>query len=113
MWEVFVDEDGGEQRLLNWSKESLIAKIKEKILPQVIVSCEKSAGLFLVRQISVFDDPRPSRFFDLLEDGAITLDHLISRSEPSGAVTEKGPLFKIRNSARSRLYDSNRIVDWC
>ncbi|MDA7616301.1 MvaI/BcnI restriction endonuclease family protein [Akkermansiaceae bacterium] len=111
LWEVFVHENGEEKKLLHWPEESLLTKIKAKILPQVIVRCEKSAGLFMLREALVYDDPVPARFFDLLKDGSITLDHLISKTYRSGGVTEKGPLFKIRNSARVRLYDSSRIID--
>jgi hypothetical protein len=111
LWEVFVHENGEEQKLLHWPEESLLTKIEDKILPLVIVRCEKSAELFIVREAFVYDNPVPARFFDLLKDGSITLDHLISKTQKSGRVTEKGPLFKIRNSARGRLYDSSRIID--
>ena len=62
-------------------------------------------GHFLLERAHIFDKPKPQLFFNLILDGAITLDHLISEEGLGGPVTEKGPLFKVRNGARERLYE--------
>ncbi|CAA6828485.1 MAG: Unknown protein [uncultured Sulfurovum sp.] len=47
--------------------------------------------------------PIPSAFEFLIEQGEITLDHLIKRNS-KGRVSEKGPLFKVSNTALSMLF---------
>ncbi len=47
--------------------------------------------------------PIPSMFELLIEQGEITLDHLIKK-DSKGRVSEKGPLFKISTSALSMLF---------
>jgi hypothetical protein len=47
--------------------------------------------------------PIVSQFDILLEQGIITLDHLIKR-KPSGSVVEKGPIFKIKPNALDLLF---------
>jgi hypothetical protein len=47
--------------------------------------------------------PIPSAFELLIEQGEITLDHLIKRNS-KGQVSEKGPLFKISNNALDMLF---------
>lgn len=40
----------------------------------------------------------------LLENGTITMDHLIKRSAKNGRVSEKGPLFKINSRDLSLIF---------
>ena len=47
--------------------------------------------------------PIPSAFELLIEQGEITLDHLIKRNA-KGRVSEKGPIFKISGSALGMLF---------
>lgn len=47
--------------------------------------------------------PIPSMFELLIEQGEITLDHLIKRNSKGGA-NEKGPIFKVSTSALSMLF---------
>lgn len=47
--------------------------------------------------------PIPSQFNILLEQGIITLDHLIKRNS-KGRVVEKGPLFKIKQQGLDLLF---------
>lgn len=51
--------------------------------------------------------PILSQFDILLEQGEITMDHLIKRNA-KGKVSEKGPLFKIKTSALGMLFPPNQ-----
>jgi hypothetical protein len=54
--------------------------------------------------------PIASQFDILVEQGTITMDHLIKRV-PSGRVSEKGPLFKIEASALEMLFPPSQTYD--
>ncbi|MDB2616863.1 MvaI/BcnI family restriction endonuclease, partial [Luminiphilus sp.] len=55
--------------------------------------------------------PDPKIFLQLIDEGAITIDHLISKKYGDRSATEKGPLFKIRGDARDQLYSSVERFD--
>lgn len=57
---------------------------------------------FHYRTAAYTQEPDPRAFFDMIQDGAITVDHLIAKK--SGRVTEKGPLFKVRFENMVRLF---------
>lgn len=52
--------------------------------------------------------PIVSQFDILLDQGIITLDHLIKR-KPTGSVVEKGPIFKIKPNALDLLFPPSQI----
>lgn len=52
--------------------------------------------------------PIASQFDILVEQGAITMDHLIKRT-PTGGASEKGPLFKIETRALEMLFPPPKI----
>lgn len=54
--------------------------------------------------------PIVSQFDLLVEQGAITLDHLIKRT-PDGKCTEKGPLFKVKSDALEMLFPPSLRYD--
>lgn len=58
---------------------------------------------FMFRDIIHTRKPITSQFDLLLEQGEITMDHLIKRNS-KGRVSEKGPLFKINSSALELLF---------
>jgi len=55
--------------------------------------------------------PNFKRFLDLLEEGNITLDHLIGRKFGEDVATEKGPKFRLKSSSNDRLFPDSRFVD--
>ncbi len=63
---------------------------------------------FTYKSIEHTKKPILSQFDILLDQGLITLDHLIKRSA-SGTVVEKGPLFKIKKSAIKLLFPPSQI----
>ena len=58
---------------------------------------------FQYKKVEHTKKPIVSQFNILLEQGAITLDHLIKR-KPTGSVVEKGPIFKIKPNALNLLF---------
>ena len=58
---------------------------------------------FIYKNVEHTKKPIVSQFDILLEQGIITLDHLIKRT-PVGKVVEKGPIFKIKPKALSLLF---------
>lgn len=54
--------------------------------------------------------PIVSQFDILLEQGIITLDHLIKRN-PKGKVVEKGPLFKIKPNSLNLLFPPSNVYN--
>lgn len=86
---------------------------------------EKHKETFWVSAVSLYDDgkeyfqykkvehtrkPIVSQFDILLEQGIITLDHLIKRNS-KGIVVEKGPLFKIKPNSLNLLFPPSNIYD--
>lgn len=64
---------------------------------------------FHFRYVTFTSAPRVEELAGLLEQGTITMDHLISSS--TGRVIEKGPLFKIKPENVSALFPVSRRFD--
>ena len=62
---------------------------------------------FQYKKVEHTKKPIVSQFDILLEQGIITLDHLIKR-KPTGSVVEKGPIFKIKPNALDLLFPPSR-----
>lgn len=90
------------------------AKLRERLL-------EKHAETFWIEADSVFIDGREhfllktvrhtrrpllTQFLPLMQQGVITMDHLIKRK--NGKVSEKGPLFKISPQDLNKLFPEER-----
>ena len=58
---------------------------------------------FQYKKVEHTKKPIVSQFDILIEQGIITLDHLIKRKS-TGSVVEKGPLFKIKPNALGLLF---------
>ena len=65
---------------------------------------------FQFKKVEHTKKPIVSQFDILVEQGIITLDHLIKRNS-SGRVVEKGPLFKIKPNALNLLFPPSEIYD--
>jgi hypothetical protein len=63
---------------------------------------------FQYKKVEHTKKPIVSQFDILVEQGVITLDHLIKR-KPSGSVVEKGPIFKIKPNALDMLFPPSSI----
>lgn len=62
---------------------------------------------FQYKKVEHTRKPIVTQFDILLEQGIITLDHLIKR-KPTGSVVEKGPIFKIKPNALDLLFPPSK-----
>jgi len=89
----------------------LMADLRQALLEKHNETFWVSAASFMSEGREYFDfkdvlhtrRPIASQFDILLDQGEITMDHLIKR-KPSGSGAEKGPLFKINTSALELLF---------
>ncbi len=65
---------------------------------------------FQYKKVEHTKKPIVSQFDILLEQGIITLDHLIKR-KATGSVVEKGPIFKIKPNALDLLFPPSQSYD--
>jgi hypothetical protein len=65
---------------------------------------------FIYKKVVHTKKPIVSQFDILLEQGIITLDHLIKRTS-AGKVVEKGPLFKIKPNSLNLLFPPSQSYD--
>lgn len=90
-----------------WLMSDLKSRLLEKHNETFWIGAESSkiGGIehFQYKKILHTRKPLPSAFELLVEQGQITVDHLIKRNT-RGKVSEKGPLFKINGSALGMLF---------
>lgn len=95
--------------LCQWDIDTIKQKL-QRIDRSIIITAsqhKKTDGIYYHYQIAEFmSKPSIDQFLQQAEFGAITLDHLISRSHGSTTAREQGPLFKIAKHARAELYES-------
>ena len=89
--------------LMSDLKTRLLEKHNETFWIGADTTILKGIEYFQYEKILHTKKPIPSMFELLVEQGEITLDHLIKRNS-KGKVSEKGPLFKISTSALSMLF---------
>jgi len=89
--------------LMSDLKTRLLEKHNETFWIGADITILKGIEYFQYQKVLHTKKPIPSMFELLVEQGEITLDHLIKRNS-KGKVTEKGPLFKISTSALSMLF---------
>ncbi len=65
---------------------------------------------FQYKKVEHTKKPIVSQFDILLEQGIITLDHLIKR-KATGSVVEKGPIFKIKPNALGLLFPPSQLYN--
>jgi len=95
-----------------WSLDLLHDRLLEKHAETFWIEADTSYvdGIehFQYKKVEHTKKPIISQFDILLEQGLITVDHLIKRSL-AGKVVEKGPLFKIKSDAISLLFPPSQI----
>ncbi len=95
-----------------WKLETLHNRLLEKHNETFWITAESSIDngieYFHFKKIQHTRKPIVSQFDLMLEQGIITVDHLIKRV-PDGKVVEKGPLFKIKPNAVSMLFPPSKI----
>jgi len=92
---------------LIWTLEKLHNRLKEKHRETFWVEAESTRinerEYFQYKLVEHTRKPITSQFDLLLEQGIITMDHLIKRTETGGA-KEKGPIFKIKPNGLDLLF---------
>jgi len=97
-----------------WTLDKLHKRLLEKHKETFWVSAESiyndGKEYFQYKQVEHTRKPIVSQFDILLEQGVITLDHLIKRNI-RGKVVEKGPLFKIKPNSLNLLFPPSSIYN--
>lgn len=94
-----------------WALSSLHRRLEEKHNETFWISTQSkiidNKEHFIYSKVEYTRKPLKSQFDILLENGVITLDHLIKRNS-RGQVVEKGPLFKIKPTGLSALFPPSK-----
>ena len=97
-----------------WQLDKLHARLLEKHRETFWVEAESinigGKEHFLYKTVKHTKKPIISQFDLLIEQGIITLDHLIKRNS-KGRVVEKGPLFKIRPKGIDLLFPPSNLYN--
>ena len=97
-----------------WTLEKLHERLREKHKETFWVSADSininGKEHFQYTEVEHTRSPILSQFDLLLDQGIITLDHLIKRNS-KGKVVEKGPLFKIKPNALELLFPPSNIYN--
>lgn len=90
-----------------WNLETLHSRLLEKHNETFWIAADSilidNKEHFQFKKVEHTKKPIITQFDILLEQGIITLDHLIKR-KPTGSVVEKGPIFKIKPNALDLLF---------
>ena len=112
--EEWSQSAGYDTLAVKWRIDKLEAKLmtlgRTAILRALPVNLGGKRG-FHFRYLDLLGAPDFVSFLELLENGSITVDHLISIKQGSNSAKEQGPLFKIRADAREDLYKGMRRYD--
>ncbi|MFU8928208.1 MvaI/BcnI family restriction endonuclease [Acinetobacter puyangensis] len=94
--------------VVSWLGDTLRTKLLEKHRETFWIKAnsdiENDNEFFTLRSITHTKNPVSSQFLVLMEQGIITMDHLIKRKDKTGKTTEKGPLFKIKPEHLSLIF---------
>ena len=94
-----------------WGLETLHKRLLEKHNETFWIAADSvtigGKEHFQYKKVEHTKKPIVSQFDILLEQGIITLDHLIKR-KPTGSVVEKGPIFKIKPNALDLLFPPSK-----
>jgi hypothetical protein len=97
---------------ITWKLETLHNRLLEKHNETFWIAADsiKIDGIehFQYKKVEHTKKPIVSQFDILVEQGVITLDHLIKR-KPTGSVVEKGPIFKIKPNSLDLLFPPSNI----
>lgn len=92
---------------ISWNLETLHNRLLEKHNETFWIAADSimldNKEHFQFKKVEHTKKPIVTQFDILLEQGIITLDHLIKR-KPNGSVVEKGPIFKIKPNSLDLLF---------
>ena len=109
--EKYFDKEQ-KKSIATWSTEQLFQKLI-KLDKTIVISAnlfkKKDGNYFHFRFAEFMLEPSIENFFELLDYGAITMDHLISFKKGTN-VRDQGPIFKIsKNSKKDLFYDYQKF----
>lgn len=111
--EEWYSQNGSERNIASWRISRLQEKLNVSHPETIWVTAQASIkdGLehFHYRYATVSTAARSEILSELLVEGTITMDHLITRT--SGRTIEKGPLFKLRPKNLPLLFPDNQFFD--
>jgi MvaI/BcnI restriction endonuclease family len=97
-----------------WALETLHKRLLEKHSETFWIAADslqiEGVEHFQYKKVEHTKKPMVSQFDILLEQGIITLDHLIKRTA-TGKVVEKGPLFKIKPTGLGLLFPPSKTYN--
>jgi hypothetical protein len=97
-----------------WALETLHKRLLEKHNETFWIAAEsiyiEGWEHFLYKKVEHTKKPIVSQFDILIDQGIVTLDHLIKRTS-AGKVVEKGPLFKIKPTALNLLFPPSQLYN--
>lgn len=95
-----------------WQLETLHNRLQEKHSETFWIAADSvqidGKEHFQYKKVEHTKKPIVSQFDILIDQGVITLDHLIKR-KPTGSVVEKGPIFKIKPNALDLLFPPSNV----
>lgn len=105
-----LKEQCGKELVAVWQGshlcERLLTKHAETFWIDATSTIENGAEYFQLTAVTHTKSPLITQFLTLIENGVITMDHLIKRKGNEISVTEKGPLFKINKRDLEMLFPS-------
>lgn len=103
----------GRELVAVWQGDLLRSRFKEKHNETFWVEAESfergNQEFFILKNIIHTKNPIVSQFLPLINDGVITMDHLIERKEGERRAHERGPLFKIDKKNLELLFPEPQV----
>lgn len=112
--EEWCVSEGTERSIVAWDVARLQSKLESLKKTAIITALPIIQGnrtAYHYRYVDLLESPEVVDFFDLLENGSITIDHCISMKVGATSAREQGPLFKIRADCRGDLYKRIKRLD--
>lgn len=106
-WLCEIFRGNEEQDVCIWELEKLHARLSEKHNETFWIKAKAtrpdSDEFFQLESVTHTTNPSHEQFDRLIENGTVTVDHLLKR-KPSGAGVDKGPLFKVDRPRLQELF---------
>lgn len=113
--EFVVEYHKKEGSCLNWSFKGLIERLKEKHNATFWVEANsRNIGgkeEFQFTQIIYTRSPIVTMLIPLIENGIVTMDHLIAVKKTGSGVVEKGPLFKMDKKHFYLIFPERKVIN--
>lgn len=113
--DLLVEKHTTDGDIAYWQGATLRARLLEKHKETFWIQAESiyidDHEHFILKSIIHTKNPLISQFMQLLDEGIITMDHLIKRKNKTGAAAEKGPLFKINPKNLMLIFPESKIYN--